>query len=100
MFSKPDIVSAGSTLDAAGTAAFAAFIGLVEDGLQAGVLPAAPPLALTNLVYATIHGLIDIEIAGCITEQDALPGIAQGIALFLTILQLCAKTGAVEFEGT
>ncbi|PMR72400.1 TetR/AcrR family transcriptional regulator [Billgrantia endophytica] len=93
MFSDPDIVSAGSALEAAGIAAFAAITGLVEDGQKAGVLPATPILALTNLIYATTHGLIDLEIAGCVGEQEALPVAEQGISLFLTLLQQSVEAG-------
>lgn len=86
MFSDPNIVSAGSALEASGAAAYTAIIGLVEDGQKARVLPATPTLALSNLIYATTHGLIDPEIAGCVGEQDALTVSEEGISLLLNIL--------------
>ncbi|SOE48956.1 Transcriptional regulator, TetR family [plant metagenome] len=100
MFSKPEIVLAESALEAAGTAAFEAVIGLVQDGQKAGVLPATPTRALANLIYATIHGLIDLEIAGCVTEQDGLPGSAQGISLLLNLMRQSAKKGQGQLEGS
>lgn len=87
LFSDPEVGATGGTLEAAALAAFAAFAGLVEDAQAAQVLPAVPTRELAGLIYATVHGLIDLQAGGRMREQKGLIAAEQSVVLLLTLLR-------------
>lgn len=60
--------------------------GLVGDAQNAETLPPIPVRELAGLIYATAHGLIDLQGGGRICEQKGLAAAAQGVALLLLLL--------------
>ena len=87
LFNDPGVGTAGGTLEAAALAAFMAFANLVEDAQGAGSLPATSTRELAGLIYATAHGLIDLEAGGRMREQKGLTAAEQSVALLLSLLE-------------
>ena len=87
LFSDPEIGATGGTLEAAALAAFMAFARLVEDAQAARALPAISTRELAGLIYATAHGLIDLQAGGRMREQKGLTAVEQSVDLLLTLLR-------------
>lgn len=92
LFSDPDIGAAKGSLEAAALEAFFAFAGLVEDAQAARALPPTSTRELAGLIYATAHGLVDLQAGGRMREQKGLTAAEQGVALLLSLL------GATQFR--
>lgn len=86
LFSDPEVGAAEGSLEAAALGAFAAFARLVEDAQAARALPSTSTRELAGLIYATAHGLIDLEAGGRMREQKGLTATVQGVALLLSLL--------------
>ena len=61
LFSDPQLV-ADANLKAAAFGSFTAFSAIVARCQAEGVLPGSDPVPTTGLIYATLHGAIDLEI--------------------------------------
>ena len=86
LFSDPEVGAAEESLEAAALTAFVAFAGLVEDAQATCALPSTSTRELTGLIYATAHGLVDLQMGGRMREQKGLTAVEQGIALLLSLL--------------
>ena len=86
LFSDPDIGAAEGSLEAAALKAFVAFAALVEDAQAARALPSTCTRELAALIYATAHGLVDLQAGGRMREQKGLTAAVQGVALLLDLL--------------
>ena len=88
LFSDPEVAAAGGTLEAAALDAFMAFAHLVGDAQATRALPSATSTReLAGLIYATAHGLIDLQAGGRMREQKGLTAAEQGVALLLSLLE-------------
>ncbi len=86
LFSDPDIGAAEGSLETAALGAFMAFAALVADCQDAGVLPQASTRELAGLIYATAHGLVDLQAGGRMREQKGLAAAEQGVSFLLNLL--------------
>jgi AcrR family transcriptional regulator len=87
LFSDPDIASRGGELEAAAMRSFAAFAKLIKGAQTSGDLPPAMPVAtLTGLVFATVHGLLDLQAGGRMREEKGLSNAAAGVATLLELI--------------
>ena len=87
LFSDPDIASRGGELEAAAMRSFAAFGKLIKGAQASGDLPANMPTAtLTGLVFATAHGLLDLQAGGRMRAEKGLSKAAEGVAVFLELI--------------
>lgn len=86
LFSDPDIASSGGALEQQATAAFAAFSQLVRAAQHAGDLPPIDPIQLTAILYATLHGLVDIELGGRARAAKGLGDIQRIADLLLEMI--------------
>jgi AcrR family transcriptional regulator len=86
LFSDPAIAGQEGELQEAALASFSAFAQLVADCQQAGVLPAVPAPALAGLLYASVHGLIDLQASGRMKSENGFMNVSEGIALLLKVL--------------
>ena len=87
LFSDPDLASAGGNVEAAALDAFQAFGALVQRCQEQGGLPQVGTVRLTGLIYATLHGAIDIELGGRAKEQKGLGNIEATVELLLALLR-------------
>ena len=86
LFSDPDIGAAEGPLEVAALGVFMAFVRLVQDCHETGNLPRASTRELAGLIYATAHGLIDLQAGGRMREQKGLSAAEQGVSLLLSLL--------------
>ncbi len=86
LFSDPEIAKQEGELQRAAMASFTAFALLVAECQKAGVLPGAPTPALAGLLYASVHGLIDLQASGRMKTEKGFMGVSEGIALLLKVL--------------
>lgn len=87
LFGDPDIASRGGRLEAAAMGTLASFAGLVRAAQDGGELPAAVPTAsLTGLIYATVHGLLDLKAGGRMREEKGFSDVMSGASLMLRLI--------------
>ncbi len=86
LFSDPEIAKQGGELQRAAMASFSAFALLVAECQRAGVLPGVPTPALAGLLYASVHGLVDLEASGRMKTEKGFMSVSDGIALLLKVL--------------
>ena len=92
LFSDPGIAKQGGELQRAAMASFAAFGSLVAECQKNGALPGVPTPALAGLLYASVHGLVDLEASGRMKSEKGFMSVSEGIALLLEVL--ATKRGA------
>ena len=86
LFSDPDIALRGGELEKAAMAAFAAFAKIIAGAQANKDLPALATPKLTGLVYATVHGLIDLQAGGRLRAEKGLSKAADGVKALLQII--------------
>lgn len=86
LFSDPGIAARGGSLQEAALRSFAEFAAIVGECQSSGDLPEASNAALTGLLYASAHGLIDIEAGGRMRREKGLTGVAEGVDLLIELL--------------
>lgn len=96
LFSDPDMASTGESIEAAALDAFQAFAALVQRCQAKGTLPRVETTSLTGLIYATLHGAIDLELGGRARERKGLGDIEATVDLLLDLLRREAAPEAPE----
>ena len=86
LFSDPDIAARGGELEEAALRCFTEFAAIVGECQSSGDLPETSNVALTGLLYASAHGLIDIEAGGRMRSEKGLAGVAEGMDLLIDLL--------------
>ncbi|MCO5070788.1 MAG: TetR/AcrR family transcriptional regulator [Rhizobiaceae bacterium] len=85
LFSDPSLPSGGALKEKA-FASFTAFLRIVEVCQREGSLPAGDPVPLAGLIYATVHGAIDLEIGGRANNEKGLVNVTDTLDLLLRLL--------------
>ncbi len=86
LFSDPDIASRGGSLETAAMETFAKFSALIAGGQTAGQLPNLPTAALTGLIYAAVHGLLDLRAGGRMRQEKGFSNVLAGTTLLLDLI--------------
>lgn len=86
LFSDPEIAKQEGELQRAAMASFSAFALLVAECQKAEVLPGVPTPALAGLLYASVHGLVDLQASGRMKTEKGFMSVSNGIALLLKVL--------------
>lgn len=86
LFSNPDIAAHGGELEAAAMRTFTEFAAIVQGCQEAKDLPGVPNVQLTGLIYASVHGLIDIQAGGRMRKEKGLTHVQEGVDLLLKLL--------------
>ena len=86
LYSDPDIAAQGSDLEAA-MKPFAEVAAIVQECQDAGDLPGVPNVELTGLIYASVHGLIDLQVGGRMRQEKGLTDAYKGAELLVKLLQ-------------
>jgi AcrR family transcriptional regulator len=95
LFSDRDIAMQEGELQRAAMALFSAFAELVGECQAANVLPPVPTVGLAGLLYASVHGLIDLQASGRLKPKKGFKDVGHGITLLLRVLSMgSASTGA------
>ena len=86
LFSDPDVAARGGDLQEAAVRTFAGLAAIVGECQASGDLPEASNVALTGLLCASAHGLIDIEAGGRMRQEKGLTGVAEGMDLLIGLI--------------
>ena len=95
LFGNPDIASRGGSLETVAMETFAAFAAMVRAAQDAGQLPKMPAPTLTGLIYATVHGLLDLKAGGRMREEKGFSDVMDGTLLMLRLIDPAARSIAV-----
>ena len=90
LFSDPDIAAHGGDLEAAALRTFAEFAAIVQACQDENDLPNVSNPELTSLIYASVHGLIDLRAGGRMRKEKGLATVEGGVDLLLTLLSRAA----------
>ena len=86
LFSDPEIATQGGDLQAAAMRCFGSFAALVTECQQAGHLPQAPTaVQFAGLIYASVHGLIDLQAGGRMKSEKGFAGVTEAVDLLLSL---------------
>lgn len=85
LFSDPDL-SPEPSLKAAAIRPFEVFSQIVARCQRAGILPSVDTVSLTGLIYATLHGAIDLELGGRASGSKGLGDIDATARLLFDLL--------------
>lgn len=101
LFSDPDLPLGTGPMERAALGAFQAFGSIVQRCQAAGRLRPTEPAKLSGLIYATLHGAIDLELGGRAKEAKGLGSIEATMDLLFDLLVPCRvdeapKTLAVD----
>lgn len=86
LYSDPDIAAQSGDLEAA-IKPFAEVAAIVQECQDAGDLPDVPNVELTGLIYASVHGLIDLQAGGRMRQEKGLTDAHKGAELLVKLLR-------------
>ncbi len=92
LFSDPDLRSDDDRLEVAAFGAFTAFAAIVRRCQAEGSLPMIETARIAGLIYATLHGTIDLELGGRAREAKGLGSIEATVELLLELLARPGRT--------
>ena len=69
---------------------YVGLVGVVAECQEAGELPAGDPAGLAALIYATVHGAVDLALAGQADESKGLEDPRSQLRLLLFYLRIAA----------
>jgi AcrR family transcriptional regulator len=87
LFSDPDIARRGGSLEQAAMQTMQAFARLVAAYREKGHGQELPTRMVTALLYATLHGLMDLELGGRTKPEKGLGNIEAVVYLLLRLLR-------------
>lgn len=85
LFSDPELSPEQCLRDAA-MASFQAFSLIVSRCQQEGILPPVEQVSLTGLIYAALHGAIDLELGGRASGSKGLDNIEATASLLFDLI--------------
>jgi AcrR family transcriptional regulator len=86
LFSNPDIAALGGEIEQAALMAFAEFAAIVQECQSARELPDVSNTSLSGLLYAAMHGLIDLDASGRMRPAKGLSNVGQSLDLLIRLL--------------
>ncbi len=86
LFSNPEIAALEGEIEQAALRAFAAFAAIVQECQSARELPDVANAALSGLLYAALHGLIDLHASGRMRPVKGLSSVGQSVDLLIQLL--------------
>jgi AcrR family transcriptional regulator len=88
IFSNPEVAAQGGDIEQAALNTFAEFAAIVQECQAKKELPDVSNVALSGLLYASMHGLIDLEASGRMRPAKGLSSVGQSIDLLVQLLSL------------
>ncbi len=86
LFSEPDIATEGGSMEVAALDAFQAFGALVARCQETDKTLTIETAKLAGLIYATLHGSIDLELGGRARKRKGLGDIEATVNLLLNFI--------------
>ena len=88
LFSNPEIATLGGEIEHAALRAFTAFAAIVQECQSARELPDVSNTSLSGLLYAAMHGLIDLDASGRMRPAKGLASVGHSVDLLIELLSL------------
>ena len=86
LLSSPEIAAHGRDLEKAAIRPFVEMAAIVQECQSSQDFPEASNVALTGLLYASVHGLIDIEAGGRMRREKGLTSVQESVNLLIDLL--------------
>lgn len=86
LFNDPNFVSKNKALEAASFSSFQAFSEIVRQCQMDRSFRSVETVRMTGLIYATLHGAIDLELGGQARKANGLDNIEATVDLLLDLL--------------
>ncbi len=86
LFSDPGIAAKGGALEEAAMQSFAALASIIAECQSSHNLLEMPNAALTSLLYATVHGLIDLKASGRMRSEKGFTSVDASVELLISLL--------------
>lgn len=96
LFNDPAIGADRRDMEAAATRSFAEFAAIVRECQDAQALPGVPNAELTGLIYASAHGLINLQAGGRFRKEKGLARVHEGVDLLVGLLSRRLAPSATE----
>lgn len=87
LFGDPDIASAGGLLPVVAMKTFTDFATLIGEAQASHDLPAIPVPKLTGLIFAQLHGLLDLQAGGRMKAEKGFSNVREGVSLLLNLVR-------------
>ena len=87
LFSDPNLVAGDGALEVAAFGSFQAFAAIVRQCQVDKSLRPIETARMTGLIYATLHGAIDLEIGGRARKAKGLGSVEAAVDLLLNLLE-------------
>ena len=87
LFGDPDIANRGGQLEVVAMQTFADFSALIASAQATGDLPAVPVATMTSLIYAVLHGLLDLQAGGRMRAEKGFTSVRDGVFLLLMLIR-------------
>ena len=86
LYSSPDLAAPRGDLEKIAFQSFVEFAGIVQETQSSKDLPDVPNAALTGLLFASVHGLIDLEAGGLMRKEKGLSSATGTMALLIDLI--------------
>ena len=86
LYSDPEIATRGGDLEGAAMKSFGALASIVSECQQSAQMPDVPTVQLAGLIYASVHGLVDLQAGGRLRSEKGFKGVDEGVDLLLRVL--------------
>ena len=90
LFSDPNLEPQGD-LEVAAMRTFLDFAAIVEECQTSLLFPEIDNVVLTGLLFASVHGLIDLAAGGRMRREKGLPSVVESVDLLLDLVSRSAR---------
>ena len=98
LFSDSTIATTGTDLEAAAMRSFLEFAAIVQECQAATLLPSTETVALTGLLFASVHGLIDLAAGGRMSREKGFSSVGKSVDLLLDLVSRGAGKGPLVLD--
>jgi len=101
MFSDPSLAPKGDELESAAMKTFREFAAIVEECQTSALFPEMENVALTGLLFASVHGLIDLAAGGRMRREKGFSSVGESVDLLLDLVSRGAgkRRRGLSFAG-
>ena len=101
MFSDPNLAPKGDDLESAAMKTFLEFAAIVKECQTSALFPEMENVALTGILFSSVHGLIDLAAGGRMRKEKGFSSVGESVDLLLDLISRGAGKGpfSLSFAG-